>query len=46
MLAYGSLDEPDPYCPKKGAVSLGELVSAGDRERLHTGNVCTLLVRG
>jgi radical SAM protein with 4Fe4S-binding SPASM domain len=45
MLAFGTLDERDPYCPKRGDIQLGDMVQAGSPGgRLHTGNVCTLLV--
>lgn len=46
-LAWGTLAEPDPYCPKKQGIRLTLPARDGDDAgRLHTGNVCTLLVRG
>lgn len=42
------LDQPDPYCPNPpGGPRVRLRARLGDGgERLHTGNVCTLLVRG
>lgn len=45
MLAFGNLNERDPYCPKRGSIDLSHLLRSGAPVgRLHTGNVCTLLV--
>jgi radical SAM protein with 4Fe4S-binding SPASM domain len=42
----GGLDRPDPYCPKRGTVRGPiEVHHAPPAERLHAGNVCTLLVQ-
>jgi radical SAM protein with 4Fe4S-binding SPASM domain len=43
----GKLDDVDPYCPRRQSIDLSDVVQLGpDGDRLHTGNVCTLLVSG
>ena len=45
VLAFGTINARDPYCPKRGGIDLSQVLRSGaPGGRLHTGNVCTLLV--